>query len=329
MQTGPVEGGQIALPNCSISRRERGNSQRDLIVRGELPPWAARIVDHPPVSGEGFHRWLFRAALALFRCQWPAGDVRAILENAACGCGRLVPASEIDKAVASATLVAAQRGRGSIKPLSKWPSVCRARINQSGAQWGLADLWELSPVRIEEENPSVEEFIDWLFPGNPLLCIGRSSCNFKTKSRDEWRGKLSHCQLIVPSPMSAPTGRTKAGRTSERSLENTGVRRFLVVEFDQGAVDQQASLLLHLSDFAPLALVVHSGGKSLHGWFVCCGESEDKIRPFMEYAVHLGADPATWTRSQLVRLPGGLRDNGHRQRVFFFNPQSLTNKHKE
>src|SRR5690349_17937377 len=28
------------------------------------------------------------------------------------------------------------------------------------------------------------------------------------------------------------------------------------------------------------------------------------------YAVSLGADPATWTRSQFVRMPGGRRDNG-------------------
>ena len=71
------------------------------------------------------------------------------------------------------------------------------------------------------------------------------------------------------------------------------------------------------------ALVVHSGGKSLHGWFYCAGQPEEELRKFMRYAVSLGADPATWTRCQLVRLPGGLRDNGQRQTVLFCNPAVL------
>jgi hypothetical protein len=43
--------------------------------------------------------------------------------------------------------------------------------------------------------------------------------------------------------------------------------------------------------FAPLALVVHSGGKSLHGWAACAGIAEDELRKFMAYACELGADP--------------------------------------
>ena len=123
-------------------------------------------------------------------------------------------------------------------------------------------------------------------------------------------GKLARQQFIVPSPMLRKIGRAKDGHVSSRTLENTGPRRYLVVEFDKGALDQQAALLLNLASHAPLALVVHSGGKSLHGWFYCAGQSEEELRKFMRYAVNLGADPATWTRCQLVRLPGGLRDNG-------------------
>ena len=42
-------------------------------------------------------------------------------------------------------------------------------------------------------------------------------------------------------------------------------------------------------------------------------------------AVSLGADRATWTRSQFVRMPDGTRDNGNRQAVYFFNPEVLNN----
>jgi hypothetical protein len=81
-----------------------------------------------------------------------------------------------------------------------------------------------------------------------------------------------------------------------------------------------AALLLHLAEKAPLALVVYSGGKSLHGWFYCAGVAEEKIFRFMQYASSLGADPANRTRSQFARMPDGLRENGRRQTVYFFNP---------
>ena len=120
--------------------------------------------------------------------------------------------------------------------------------------------------------------------------------------------------------MRARIGTTKEGKTSEHCLDNTGDRRFLVVEFDKGVTNEHAALLWHLAGYGPLAMVVHSGGKSLHGWFFCAGQIEANMRRFMEYAVSLGADDATWTCSQFVRLPAGRRENGARQQVFYFDP---------
>jgi hypothetical protein len=94
-----------------------------------------------------------------------------------------------------------------------------------------------------------------------------------------------------------------------------------VIEQDSGTIDEQAAVLLHLAERAPLAVAVHSGSKSIHGWFYCLGQSEEKLRSFMQYAVSLGADRATWTRSQFVRMPDGTRANGKRQAVYFFNPE--------
>jgi hypothetical protein len=72
-----------------------------------------------------------------------------------------------------------------------------------------------------------------------------------------------------------------------------------------------------------MVVAVHSGGKSIHGWFSCSGKPEERLRRFMRYTVRLGADPATWTRSQFVRMPDGKRDNGKPQRIFFFNPETI------
>jgi hypothetical protein len=124
--------------------------------------------------------------------------------------------------------------------------------------------------------------------------------------------------------MSAVTGKTKDGRESQHTLSNTGPRRFLVIEQDSGTPDEQASVLVHLARLAPLALAVHSGSKSIHGWFYCEGTPEEHLRRFMNYAVSLGADRATWSRSQFVRMPDGTRDNGNRQKILFFNPETIT-----
>jgi len=110
---------------------------------------------------------------------------------------------------------------------------------------------------------------------------------------------------------------------SDRCLKNTGERHFLIVEFDTGTTDEHAALLLHLAGRAPLTLAVFSGSKSLHGWFYCAGVAEEKVSRFFRYAVSLGADRATWTRCQLVRMPDGLRDDGNKQTVYFFNPQVI------
>jgi hypothetical protein len=123
--------------------------------------------------------------------------------------------------------------------------------------------------------------------------------------------------------MTAMTGTNKNGHVSNRCLDNTGARRFLVVEFDTGEIDDHAALLLHLAERAPLALAVFSGSKSLHGWFFCAGVAEEKISRFFRCAVSLGTDPSTWTRCQLVRMPDGLRENRKRQAVYFFNPEVL------
>src|SRR5207247_2515260 len=80
-----------------------------------------------------------------------------------------------------------------------------------------------------------------------------------------WRGRLTSLPLIVPTPMTAPTGRNQNGEVSNRCLENTGERRFLIVEFDTGTTDEHAGLLFHLAQRAPLASAVFSGSDSLHG----------------------------------------------------------------
>jgi hypothetical protein len=236
------------------------------------------------------------------------------------------PATEITVAVAKvyATKTITPSTLRQAAP-KKWPPVNseqrEAVIVANGI--GLGDLWEASPIRFDGGEQRTEQIIDALFPGDCLLCVGMSSASFTTAPREVFRGALHHFPLIVPSPMIARTGRTQAGHLSAHSLENTGPRRFLVIEQDAGSIDEQAAIIAHLARIAPLVLVLSSGGKSLHAWFYCAGQPEDRVHRFMRRAVALGADPATWTRSQFCRMPDGTRDNGNRQSVFYFNPSPI------
>lgn len=287
----------------------------------ELPQFVRDLMASMPRRGQGLNNWLFKVARVLHPYR-DRGEIVALLEAATAG--ESLKAGEIERAVDNSASVAWQPGQAPAPRQPAWPKVNQEQREAVVASTGgLADLWEHSPIRYEDADPQTEEIIDRLFPGNPLLCCGASSSNFDTRPREDWRGSLAGLQVIVPSPMSALTGKTKDGRTSAHTLDNTGPRRFLVVEQDSGTADEQAGVLIHLASEAPLALAVHSGSKSIHGWFYCHGQPEDFLRAFMHHAVEIGADPATWTRSQFVRMPDGTRQSGARQVVYYFNPEVL------
>ena len=321
----------------------------------EVPLFVRDLLASPPRAGDGVHNWLFRVARQL-HAHLPAGEIVALLETLAAKCGRHVSPKEIEDAVKNSSGYAWRPGgvSTSFKPAgaSKWPEKNLERIEAICAEgYGLVDLWEQSPVRLEDNQPHTEEVIDRLFPENPLLCCGHSKFRFDTRPREQWRGRLSQLQLIVPSPMAKVVGKTREGKDSRHTLEATGPRRFLVVECDfsiyaldgttetkaaplirklsrEGieVADMCAAVLLHLAQFAPMVCAVHSGGKSVHGWFLVQGQPEEKLLRFMRYAVSIGGDHAGWTRSQFMRMPDGTRDNGERQTVYFlsFKPLEAT-----
>ena len=131
-------------------------------------------------------------------------------------------------------------------------------------------------------------------------------------------------QLIVPSPMTERVGLTKSGKKRAHSLDNTGPRKILVIEFDEGTFDEHAAILIHLAKQAPLVMALMSGNKSLHGWFYVERSPEKLQLGFMRYAVSLGADPQLWVRSQFARIPDGFRvDKEKLQSVIYLNPANL------
>lgn len=199
-----------------------------------------------------------------------------------------------------------------------------ARETCAAGNGGLACLTVRSPSNENFWRKGPFTILKSLFPGDPWLCCASWQDKFYTQRLSAWEPSITRMRLVVPNPMTGPEGLTKSGKTlSAHTLDNTGPRRFLVVEQDSGTLDLQSGVLLELAKTAPLTLVLHSGGKSLHGWFFCEGQSEDALHGWFRGAVVLGADSQLWSRCQFARLPGAQRENGKPQKVLFFNPGTL------
>ena len=294
--------------------------QRQTKQKRRLPHRLQAKLRNCPKAGGGVHGWIFNSALQLTKYT-DQNTAFELIRSYSEGCERFVPDREIWDAISTASL--SKRKQTTKKP--NWPSKNeeqREAITGNGA--GLAELWESSPIRFDDDVSHTEEVIDLLFPDNPLLCTGSSPYKFGTKAREEWRGKLASMQLIVPSPMTERVGLTKSGKKSAHSLDNTGPRKFLVIEFDEGTFDEHAAILIHLAKQAPLVMALMSGNKSLHGWFYVERSPEKLQLSFMRYAVSLGADPRLWIRSQFARIPDGFRvDKEKLQSVIYLNLANL------
>lgn len=328
------------------------------------------LIESCPPDGCGVHDWTF-AVLKVLVKYYPSDEMlgaaaRVIFDHFAT---RVVDDGEIRRQIGNARRSRCWFSSISCSDLKAadapgWPLPDIAKIEEivrSGP--GLAQLRGTSPVPTHDGTLGTAQVLGCLFPGDPLVCCSKFIDSHETRALSCW-SNLDHYQYIVPSPMSSVWGKTTDGRPSQRTLINTGPRRFLVVEFDFKAasddgsgkkngkrhchaakhanalevgrmvsrlnndgftvLDMCAALIGHLSQYMPPAMVVYSGGKSLHSWFHCEGVDEDTVRGFMRYAVQLGADLHTWTRNQFVRMPGGLRDNGARQEIVYFNPEALT-----
>lgn len=277
-----------------------------------------------PPAGEGVHRWLMEAAWACRKAGLSPDVAAQELEDRMTR--RPNSQNEIEDAVRKA--FEGQRiiwhSRRHRQAPARWPEANAEQIEAVTASGlGVADLWEASPIRFGDDKPHTAEILERLFPNDPWLCVG-SKYKFSTHHLSQFKSLSDTSEQIVPSPMLAKYGHTKNGKLSQHTLDATGPRRFLVIEGDGTSKDHQAAILLHLAERAPLAMVVDSGGKSLHGWFFVAGKTDEQLTPFFRRACALGADDRLWLRSQFVRMPDGTRDTGKRQHIIFFNPETIT-----
>ena len=252
---------------------------------------------------------------------WAYRTIRQMVDAVREENARFTPDREILSAIQTAYEVTPSTGTARVRP---WPmpnktlqGECKRLSARRG--WSLDALRESSALTVKdalEADPWF--FLAALVGQGALVCIGQGVAKFETLPLEDVRTQLHLWEFVVPNAMSAFEGKRKSdGELSAHTLDNTGPRQNIVVEFDNGTPDEQAARHIWLSEFRNLRLVVFSGSKSLHGWYEAQNEADD--RKFMEEAVRLGGDPKTWLKSQFVRLPNGQREDGTIQRVEFFN----------
>src|SRR6266403_5989731 len=194
----------------------------------KLPEQVLEVLNNCPREGNGVHSWLFKTALQLHRYFSEDKIFELLMENLSCQ----RPEREIGEAIANAGKYA--RGEMTVGRQNLWPAVDYTMVHRVvvNSPIRLKDLSSISPMDLSTEGPRTEEILDLLFPGNPLLCFGRSVTACWTKPRDFWRGRESDFQFIVANPMTKEIGVTTDGRESQRCIDNIGPRKFVVIEFD-------------------------------------------------------------------------------------------------
>jgi hypothetical protein len=189
------------------------------------------------------------------------------------------------------------------KQSRKWPELNPKEFGAVRRRYGegaFADLLNSSESWPDDiASRQTEWLIDQLFPDALLLDCGKSLDTICTRSRENWRGDLAQQQFIVPSPW------------------------YVVCGFDDDEFIHQAPMVKALSEQMPLICVTASGPTSLEAWFLVRDMPKKKVREFFGYATSLGANPDYWSRSQPVRMPGGLGDGGIRQKIYHLNLQAL------
>jgi hypothetical protein len=236
------------------------------------------------------------------------------------------------------TLPRAKKGKPSVRQINKLAK---------GAQGKYQQFLEAIAGPI----PPLEEIIDQMYPGNPLLCRGVGSWGSAcTGPREDIRGVEKEMEWLVPSPMSKVTGYAHStdNPKSHRCRENAGPLRYLVLDFDLSEViglgqsiekwkgkgisiwDVQAVIIAHLANEGnPRAwpfMIVNTGGKSLHSWYAIHKNfPESMALDFLSRAVLLGADKHAEQPEQFFRFPGGTRksDQGQPQSILFYDQKKL------
>ena len=139
------------------------------------------LLASPPQRGEGLNLWFYRVARVLHPFRNSAEIIELLRAATA---GEPIKPGEIERAVERSKATAWKPGDApqAARQALPWPKVNaeqREAVIASGA--GLVDLWEISPVRFEDNERIPKRSSTCCFPADSLLCAGRCNSEFDTR----------------------------------------------------------------------------------------------------------------------------------------------------
>ncbi len=202
--------------------------------------------------------------------------------------------------------------------------------------WLEAQIVEMSPVKIPHEPEEQAALVltqifrpsEFVFTGDQLS-TGVHTAQYTASNIGKC---LDYNPFIIPNPLTGQLAKTASGKWSYRCNAAVSDLRVAIAEFDNRTIQDQFNFWLHVLKKwkTPIVALIHSGGKSIHGWMaVNCRDIGDwnrrvKGRLFGEILEPLGVDPATKNPSRLSRLPGHYRaEKGQFQRLLYLNPKVI------
>lgn len=311
-----------------------------------LERYKAKLAALPASGGGGCHPALLGVASLGVMCKIPAGDIFRDLRERVHG-DRTVTDREIQEAIEKAmrehdngAVRVGQEGRTNRPPGPAFdgPGALR-RIVESGRGACEADLRERSPVPIDW--PAEEDAVhvlEALYQPDDVLFIGtregRPELRRNIRTAAEWMAAFRRSPPgpqhphIIPNPLSGkPAPKASGVGETLRGDGCVAAFRFAVVEFD--TLPREDQLAFWHEARLPVALLVDSGGKSIHGWVRVQGVAGApqwsrliERHLFRNLLEPLGVDRACKNESRLSRLPGHFRkEKDSWQRLLYLAPE--------
>lgn len=296
---------------------------------------------HPKPRGTGCHSWILSTVnlgfLAGVDPQTIHGDILRSIPHG-------IRRGEIEEAIRK---VQGERGAGSVYtpqpraiPAVMDGKAALRKILEQGRYDDEVDIWESSPIRIwdpPQDHPGL--LLSTLYKPDDLVWIGERHdpgiLGESIRPVSEWieyfkaGGKPG--PHIIPNPLTGrPSPRKSGDGSTMRGDGNIKEYRYCVVEFDNLPKEDQYRFWSAVR--LPLAVLIDSGGKSIHAWLqvsrlhgpVCTPEHwQVNVKGWLygRLLVPLGVDPACSNPARLSRMPGHFRQEKNAfQRLLWISP---------
>jgi len=274
-----------------------------------------------PARGAGLHQHCMRVARLGIMAELPAQQVVEEGNLRLIGLKPNEMAQAVGKASNSEVVANAPVPiRGRYRPKITPP----LEVFTKGQPTDYMELMEASPCRLLDVEDEGGFLLETLYKPTDHLFIGDVYTR-DVKPVSEWLTEdLSDHPHIIPNPMTGALGETTEGKESMRCEATVADMRYAVCEMDEVPLELQVGFWMRCIEMGlPIAAIIHSGSKSLHGWIhVNCSDDHDKWDKdvkgwlFGEFGVKYGFDKACSNKARLSRLAGHQRDKGLQQLLY-------------